>query len=105
MQAGLLTEKVKILRRVKTESGFGGFSDTWEPERETRANVVNLTGAAGVSAREEFLSGVLSFEFHMWQKVSRDHRIEYGGERYRIEDVDLNKRKRKLIVKASRINE
>ena len=58
-----------------------------------------------LSAREEFLSGVLSFEFHMWQKVSREQRIEYGGERYRIEDVDLNRRKRKLIVKASRVNE
>lgn len=105
MKAGLLNTVVEILRRESVSSRYGGTDDRWVVDRKARANVNHKGGRLELSSQEAFASRIVEFELHYFQRIDYPNRIRHAGSVYSIEDIEYNRKTRRLIITAQRVNE
>lgn len=107
MQSGLLYTPITIEQPDPSEHEYGGDSRSWVKLYDTRAFERHAGGQLGVSQSEIFATDTAVFEIHLYHrdKINRYMRIRRGDDLYRIEDIEVNKRSKKVIITCTLINE
>lgn len=100
MKAGLLTEVINIQRPVVRETRYSGNEVEYEDYITTRANVVHDSGRRGIIANEITYSYTVRFIIRIYHKVTSDMIIIHKGVRYRITDINPEKRKQSITITA-----
>lgn len=107
MQSGYLATPITIEHPTAVEHAFGGDERRWVKLYDTRAYERHAGGRLGVEQSEIFSADTAIFEMHLYHKrcISRYMRIRRGGDLYKIEDIEVNRRLKKLVVTCTLINE
>lgn len=100
MKAGLLTEMIKIQRPVVRETKYSGNEPEYEDYLTTRADVVHDSGRRGIIANEITYSYTVRFIIRLYHEVTSDMIIIHKGVRYRITDINPQRRKQSIIITA-----
>ena len=105
MKAGLLKEKISILKPSVTTSYTGAQKITYEEFYSTRAHVMNNSGAREEASGEVFYSNSKTFIVRSYVPVNEHMIIEYNSHRWRILAIDPNKWFGNLEIHTEKINE
>lgn len=105
MQAGLLKEWIVIEQETVTRDQYGGEQKTWSEFARTRARIQFKAGDQVLENREEIhtVTNVVTIRYRIG--VTRQMRLTWGGEKYRILSIDRNRQEQSLVIKCELINE
>ena len=99
MQAGLLKEWIVIEQETVTRDQYGGEQKTWSEFARTRARIQFKENRKEVHT----VTNVVTIRYRIG--VTRQMRLTWGGEKYRILSIDRNRQEQSLVIKCELINE
>jgi SPP1 family predicted phage head-tail adaptor len=105
IRAGLLREKVTILKPVVTRNDYGDEVTTWEQVCTTRARVDFRSGTRAVEANEVVNPYTVTFVIRRFPQLSGYMRLSWHGNLYAIESINSEDHKQQQTIIASVINE
>lgn len=105
MQAGLLKEWITIEEESIIRDEFGGQIKEWIEKIKTRARIQFKSGDQVLENREEIhtVTNVVTIRYR--PGISRQMRLKWGSEKYRILSIDRNRTEQSLVIKCELINE
>lgn len=98
MQAGLITEVIKVLGVETVTNKYGEKEDKYTLKYTTRANVVQKSANRTDENGQTFYDYIKQFEVRIYVPINEYDHIEYDGKEYRIINIDKNKKLRKIII-------
>ena len=104
MRAGILNEKIQILRLQQSTNEYGEQFDLYAPCCETRAEVTPLSGGRRDVNNEIFYAHTYKFVIRRYVKVDDFDRILWKGKQYRILNIDDDVALNQKIVNAELVN-
>lgn len=105
MRAGDLNETVSLLKRVVTDSDYGGQVETWSTEGTYRADIASQSGnIAVVNGIEQLETTVMRFIVRRHVPVVVGDRFVWRGNTYHVASVVPDRFKAWLQVTAELIN-
>lgn len=105
MQAGLLKEWIIFEKETITRDEFGGQKKEWIQAVKTRARIQFKSGDQVLENREEIHTVTNTVTIRYRKEITRQMRIVWGGEKYRILSMDRNRSEQSLVIKCELINE
>lgn len=105
MRAGLLTEVITIQKPVTRETKYSGNEVDYEDYITTRADVVHDSGRRGILADEIVYTYSVRFIIRFYHEITSDMIIIHKGVRYRITDINPEKRKQSITITGEVWNE
>jgi len=105
MRAGLLTEPIQIIENEIVVNDFGEETSEWVLKYETKARVVHDGGTRTNENDEIYYTGLKTFEVRFYVPITDFDRIVWNGTTYRILNIDPNKEKQKLTIRAEKVND
>ena len=105
MRAGLLTEIIKIKRRVTKVNESGQKEHTYTDLRTTRARVIYTSGARDIENKDIVWEYQYKFEVWDYVDVTEKDIIEYDAKEYRIKSINHDKHQQKKIISTEIITE
>lgn len=107
MRAGLMTEVIRVEKRVDLSSEYGNnCSKRWETFiSKTRAKVTYDNGDFVNQVNELVHTERVSFEVRIYHQITPDMRIIWKNRKYRILSLQADKKLQSLIIKTELINE
>lgn len=105
MQAGLLTEKIQILKPINTTNEYGEDVTTYERDRCIRANVVYNRLSKELENSEWLYNGLVQFEIRNYHYVEEFERVCYNCNHYNIIRIESYPKQNKKVLYCERVNE
>lgn len=106
MQAGTLNEIITVERETYKTDKFGSQKTVvWEPVYTTRANVKYETGGRVNENNELFFGCTVTFCIRIYHDIRNLDRIVYRNEKYRILNLERDKKIQRWIINTELINE
>lgn len=105
MKAGLLTEVIEVKRPVVKETMYSGNETEYEDYITTRADVIHDSGRRGILAGEIAVSYTVRFIIRLYHRIMPDMIIIHKGIKYRICDINPEKRKQCITITGEVWNE
>ena len=105
MRAGLLTELIKIKRRVTKVNESGQKEHKYTDLRTTRARVIYTSGARDIENKDIVWEYQYKFEVWDYVDVTEKDIIEYDTKEYRIKSINHDKHQQKKIISTELITE
>ena len=105
MQAGLLTEKIKIEKPITQQNGFGANAIKWTEFVITRAGVTYSNGNRANENNEIVYTYTVVFKIRYYHEVTEFMRIIWNGQKYRILSIQTDKHKQFKLINAELIND
>lgn len=106
MRAGLMTNTIRVERRVDIANEYGTSSKRWETWiARTRAKVTYESGDFVNQVNELIHTQRVSFEVRIYHQITSDMRIVWENRKYRILSLEANKKQQSLLIKTELINE
>lgn len=105
MRAGLLLDPITILTSEIIVNDFGEETQTWVPTYTTKCHVLHDGGTRANINDEIFYTNLKTFEVRFYVPVSDFNRLEWNGTIYRILNIDPDKTKQKLVIRAEKVND
>ena len=105
MQAGLLKEWIIFEKGTITRDECGGQKTNWTQVLKTRARIQFKNGDQVLENREEIHAVTNTVTIRYRKEITRQMRIVWGGEKYRILSMDRNRFEQSLVIKCELINE
>jgi len=104
MRAGILNEKIQILKLVHETNEFGEAFDLYTPCCNTRAEVTPLSGGRTDENNEIFYAHTYRFVIRRYVKVGDFDRILWKGNQYRILNIDEDRIMNNKTINAELVN-
>lgn len=104
MRAGILNEKIQILKLQQTTNEFGEQFDLYAPCCSTRAEVTPLSGGRQDVNNEIFYAHVYRFVIRRYVNVDDFDRILWKDKQYRILNIDDDREYNQKVVNAELVN-
>ena len=104
MRAGILNEKIQILKLRQDTNDFGEQFDLYAPCCETRAQVTPLSGGRTDENHEIFYAHTYKFIVRRYVNVKDFDRILWKGDMYRILNIDDDRPLNQKIINAELVN-
>ena len=105
MKAGLLKEKITILKPRVEKTQTGAQKMIYEDFYETRTHVINNSGNRENNSGEVFYSNNKTFIVRSYVPVNEHMIILYRGNKYKILSIDPNLWFGNLEIQTEKINE
>ena len=105
MFAGLLKEKIEVLKYVKTTNDYGETIDTLHKEYEFRAKVIHASGARQVINHEIQYPYNKTFVIRIHVPIHEDNFIRWQNKLYRILSIDRDRDMQQTVVQTEIVNE
>ena len=105
MKAGILNEKVRILRCEVERNEFNEQTDTYKPIAWIRASVSYKTGNRVDINHEVFYAYTKTFYIRRYQQINEFDRLEWKGKQYRILAISDDREYNQKIIECELINE
>ena len=105
MFAGLLKEKIEVLKYVKTTNDYGETIDTLHKEYECRAKVIRASGARQVINHEIQYPYNKTFVIRIHVPIHEDNFIRWQNKLYRILSIDRDRDMQQTVVQTEIVNE
>lgn len=105
MRAGLLNEEIVILRPETSRNEFGEQVTEYKPHYKTKARVLHNSGQRDIVNGEILHSYIKVAEVWKYVDVVETDWIEYDGKKYRILEIEPDKRQQKKALKFELVNE
>ena len=104
MRAGILTEKIQVLRLQQGTNDFGEQFDLYVPCCTTRAEVTPINGGRTDDNFEVFYAHTYKFVIRRYVKVDDFDRIMWKDKQYRILNIDEDRVMNNKTITAELIN-
>lgn len=105
MRAGLLTERIDVLKPVVTVNDYGEETTDWQNIYTTKARLVH-TGGNRMNVNDEiFYSYTKTFQIRNYVPVQDYYRILWDGKQYRILDIEPDRQQQQITVKTELVND
>ena len=105
MRAGLLTERIDVLKPVVTVNDYGEETTDWQNIYTTKARLVH-TGGNRMNVNDEiFYSYTKTFQIRNYVPVQDYYRILWDGKQYRILDIEPDRQQQQITVKTEIVND
>lgn len=105
MQAGLLRDWVEIQQETVERDQMGGETRKWETILRTRARIQDKSGDLKEENREAVFTAIKNVSIRYRPGITRNMRMSWGGENYRILSIDRNRKNMSWDIKCELINE
>ena len=105
MRAGLLKEKISILKPQVTVNDYGEEITDWVIDKVTLARLVDNGGSMTLVNGDVFLTHNKTFQVRDYNKIDEFNRIIWNGQTYRIVNVEPIKQMMMIEIKAELGNE
>lgn len=105
MQAGLLRDWVEIQQETVERDQLGGETRKWETIIRTRARIQDKSGDLKEENREAVFTSIKNVSIRYRPEITRNMRLTWGGENYRILSIDRNRKNMSWDIKCELINE
>lgn len=105
MRAGLLTERIEILKPDVSTNDFGEETTDWISIYTTKARLVHTGGNRTVQNDEVFYSYTKTFQIRNYVSVQEYDRILWNGKQYRILDIEPEKQQQQITIKTELVND
>lgn len=105
MRAGLLNEPITILESVVTVNDYGEEDTVWEVKFTTKAHVLHDGGTRTDINDEIVYTNLKTFEVRYYVPILEFDRILWEGKTYRVLNIDPNRDKQKLTIRAELVND
>lgn len=105
IRAGLLRESVTILQPVVARNDYGEEVTTWEQVCTTRARVDYRSGTRAVETNEVFGPCTIIFTVRRFYDLNVYMRVQWHGNLYSIQSVNLDEPRQSVIIVAQLVNE
>lgn len=105
MQAGLLRDWVEIQQETVERDQLGGETRKWETILRTRARIQDKSGDLKEGNREAVFTAIKNVSIRYRPGITRNMRLSWGGENYRILSIDRNRKNMSWDIKCELINE
>ena len=105
MRAGLLKEKISILKPSCTVNKFGEEITDWIVVKVTLARLVHNGGSRTVVNGDVFLTHNKTFQVRQYVDIDEFDRILWDGKTYRIVNIEPIKEQMMIEIKAELIND
>lgn len=105
MQAGLLRDWVEIQQETVERDQLGGETRKWETILRTRARIQDKSGDLKEENREAVFTAIKNVSIRYRPGITRNMRMSWGGENYRILSIDRNRKNMSWDIKCELINE
>ncbi|MBM6781446.1 phage head closure protein [Bacteroides mediterraneensis] len=105
MQAGLLRDWVEIQQETVERDQLGGETRKWETILRTRARIQDKSGDLKEENREAVFTAIKNVSIRYRPGITRNMRLSWGGENYRILSIDRNRKNMSWDIKCELINE
>lgn len=100
MRAGLLKEKIEILRASIVKNSMGEDIETWNTVYTTRAKVENVSSNIETVNSELTYSYTKRFEVRFYVPIEDFDRLVWRGKIYRVISIDKDKPLMRTIINA-----
>lgn len=104
MRAGILFEKIQILKLQVERNEFGEQFDQYCPCCTTRAEVVPVSGGMSNENNEIFYAHTYRFTVRRYINVDNFDRILWKDNQYRILNIDDDRVMNQKVITAELIN-
>lgn len=105
MQAGLLRDWVEIQQETVERDQLGGETRKWKTILRTRARIQDKSGDLKEENREAVFTAIKNVSIRYRPGITRNMRMSWGGENYRILSIDRNRKNMSWDIKCELINE
>ena len=105
MQAGLLDTQITILRPEISRNEFGEQTEEYKPHYKTKARVLHNSGQRDIENGEILHNYIKTIEIWQYVGITETDWIEYDGKKYRIIEIEPDKRQMKKIIRIELVNE
>lgn len=105
MQAGLLRDWIEIQQETVERDQLGGETREWVTILRTRARIQDKSGDLKEENREAVFTAVKNVSIRYRPGITRNMRLAWGGENYRILSIDRNRKNMSWDIKCELINE
>ncbi len=105
MRAGLMRDIVTFERPVANETAYASSESAYEEAFRTYARVDHSGGKRAIEADRIVNPYTVRIMIRMYHDVEREMVVIYGGERYRILDINPDRANNCKVVTAEVINE
>lgn len=105
MQAGLLTESIKIYAPSTTCNDYGERIQDYTLIRQTRAKVDYSGGRKNIENNEVFFDYTKTFHIRYYVNINESMVIEWNGKKYRILSIEDVRKWNEKIITGELINE
>ncbi len=105
MRAGLLKETIEVWGKSLTTNEFGEETEEWTLKCTTKARLVHNGGGRVLENEEIFFSHSKTFEIRDYIQVDDYDRIVWQNKKYRILNIEPDKKQMKLTIKAELIDD
>ena len=105
MFAGLLNEKIEVLKYIKTKNEYGEMVDTLNKEYECRAKVIHTSGSRQVLNSEIQYPYNKQFVIRIHVPIHEDNLIRWQGKLYRILSIDRDRQMQQTVIQTEVVNE
>lgn len=104
MWAGLLNERIEVLKYIKTLNEYGETVDTLNKEYDCRAKVIHSGGARQILNHEIMYPYQKVFQIRIHIPIHEDNLIRWDGTLYRILSIDRNRDLQQTTVMCEIVN-
>lgn len=105
MKAGVLKEKIKILRNEFVKNRFGEETECWTEVYNTRAELKHDTGSRLNVNNEILYSAIKTFKIRYYVDVDDFDRVEWNGKQYRIISIEPDVNLQCKYIKTERVDD
>lgn len=105
MRAGALRDTIILEKEVTFRDEFGGEVRSWEETFRLKADVKFDNGTQILENRETFNAMVCRMEIYFREGITRQMRVLYDGEKYRILSANKDRRLNRIELICELINE
>ena len=106
MQAGTLNEIITVEKQTYISTGYGSQKTIdWEPKIRTRANVTYVSGGRVNENNELFFGCNVVFSVRIYHDIRNLDRIVWRNDKYRILNIERDKKVQRLLITTELINE
>ena len=106
MRAGLMTNTIRVERRVDIANEYGTSSKRWETFiSKTKAEVKYDSGDLVNQVNEIVHTQRVTFIVRIYHQITPDMRIIWENRKYRILSLQADKKSQSLLIKTELINE
>lgn len=105
MFAGLLNERIDIMKYVSEANNYGEMIDTLVKEYTTRAKVVHLSGSRTLRNDEIQYPYTKTFVLRYHAPITENNLIRWDGHLWRILSIDHDRGLQQVVVMTEIVNE
>lgn len=105
ISAGLLNEKIKILKEIHVVSEYGDQDIQYKEKFWCRARHLDKEGTRTEINNEIVYTNNKQFEVRIYQDIENTDLVEWYGDRYRIINISPDRPNQRKIITVELINE